>query len=81
MPNNLRKLKPVDFETSVSVLMEEYGDFFTTGLKCELINFVNLFFSRNNDYSNSGVGHLQYLKFIVDKNILNSFSESISHYF
>lgn len=73
MPESLKKMKQEDFETSVSILINKYGDFFTTDLKYELISFVDLYFSQNYDFTDNSP--LQYLEYIIEKNLIDSFPE------
>lgn len=51
--------------------MKNYADFFTTDLKYELISFIDLYFTQNNNFSNNNP--LNHLKFIIDKNLIDSF--------
>ncbi|XP_043263016.1 uncharacterized protein LOC122403525 [Colletes gigas] len=76
MPEILHSMKPSDFETSTSILLEKYTDFFTTDLKHELSSFADLYFAQQHDSSNDSP--LQYLGFIVKHNLMDSFPECCS---
>ncbi|XP_043262464.1 uncharacterized protein LOC122403172 [Colletes gigas] len=76
MPEILHSMKPSDFETSTSILLEKYTDFFTTDLKHELSSFADLYFAQQHDSSNDSP--LQYLGFIVKHNLMDSFPEYCS---
>lgn len=65
-----------EFEKNVCNLMEKYPTFFTTALKYELISFADIYFSQEQDSTKHSP--LQYLNFIVEKNLISSFPECCS---
>lgn len=75
-PESFKNMEEKEFEKNVCNLMEKYPTFFTTALKYELISFADIYFSQEQDSTKHSP--LQYLNFIVEKNLISSFPECCS---
>ena len=71
-PVELKSMSSEDFEQSTVHIIKHYPDFFTSDLKYELRTFSEIFFSPNHPASD---GPLEYLKFIAESNLIESFPE------